>query len=91
MQIRNTGFILSFTLIRIRIQILPVPFNFIRILPLPLDLEPPMLQNDPLMLPPFHFDADPDPAFHFDADPDPAFHFDACGSIRVRFRIRDTG
>ncbi len=36
-----------------------------------------MLQNDPLRLPPFHFDADPDPAFHFDADPDPAFHFDA--------------
>ncbi len=38
-----------------------------------------MLQNDPLRLPPFHFDADPDPdlAFHFDAhpDPDPAFHF----------------
>ncbi len=44
-----------------------------------------MLQNDPLRLPPFHFDADPDPTFHFDADPetafqfdaDPAFHFDA--------------
>jgi hypothetical protein len=38
-----------------------------------------MLQNDPLRVPPFHFDADldPDPAFHFNADPDPAFHFDA--------------
>ncbi len=38
-----------------------------------------MLQNDPLRLPTFHFDADPDLAFHFDADPDPdpAFHFDA--------------
>jgi hypothetical protein len=38
-----------------------------------------MLQNGPLRLPPFHFDADldPDPAFHFNADPDPAFHFDA--------------
>ncbi len=38
-----------------------------------------MLQNDPLRLPPFHFDADPDPdlTFHFDADPnsDPGFHF----------------
>jgi hypothetical protein len=36
----------------------------------------PMLQNDPLGLPPFHFDADPDPVFHFDADPDPASHND---------------
>jgi hypothetical protein len=36
-----------------------------------------MLQNDPLSLPPFHFDADSDHAFHFDADPDPDFHFDA--------------
>ncbi len=37
-----------------------------------------MLQNDPLGLPPFHFDADPDPAFHFesDPDPDPAFQID---------------
>jgi hypothetical protein len=36
------------------------------------DLNPPMLQNDPL----FHFDADPD------ADPDPASQNDAdpCGS-----------
>jgi hypothetical protein len=25
------------------------------------DLDPLMLQNDPLKLPPFHFDADPDP------------------------------
>ncbi len=42
------------------------------------DLDPPMLQNDPL-LPPFHSDADPDPAFHFkaDPDPDPAFHLKA--------------
>jgi hypothetical protein len=43
------------------------------------DLDPPMLQNDPLKLPLFHCDAaaDLDPAFHFDADPDPAFHFAA--------------
>jgi hypothetical protein len=41
------------------------------------DLDLPKLQNDPLRLPPFHFDADPDPAFHFDADRDPAFLFDA--------------
>jgi hypothetical protein len=33
-----------------------------------LDLDPPMPQNDPLRLQPFHFDADPDPAFHFDPD-----------------------
>ncbi len=43
------------------------------------DLYPPMLQNDPLRLPPFHFGADPDLAFHFGADLDPAFHFDADG------------
>ncbi len=39
-----------------------------------------MLQNDPLSLPPFHFDADPDPdpAFNFDADPaDPPSQNDA--------------
>jgi hypothetical protein len=36
-----------------------------------LDLDPPMLHNDPREVPPFHFDADPDPDFHFDADPDP--------------------
>jgi hypothetical protein len=41
------------------------------------DLDLTMLQNDPLRLPPFHFDADPDPAFHCDADRDPACHFDA--------------
>ncbi len=36
------------------------------------DLDPPMFQNDPLRLPPFHrILFDPDPAFHFDADPDP--------------------
>ncbi len=42
------------------------------------DLDPPMLQNVPLGLQPFLFDADPDPDpdFHFDADPEPAFHFD---------------
>jgi hypothetical protein len=46
------------------------------------ELVPPMLQNDPLRLQPFHFDSDPDPAFHFKADPDPAFNFNAktCGS-----------
>ncbi len=44
-------------------------FQFDRILPLFFpDLYPPTPQNDPLRLPPFHFDADPDPAFHFDAD-----------------------
>jgi hypothetical protein len=36
-----------------------------------------MLQNDPLRLPPFHFDPDPDPAFQFGADPDPTFRSDA--------------
>jgi hypothetical protein len=39
-------------------------------------LDPPMLQNDPRRLPPFHIDAD--------LDPDPAFNFDLhallCGS-----------
>ncbi len=39
------------------------------------DFGPLMLQNDPLRLPHFHFDADPDPAFQIDADPDPDFHF----------------
>jgi hypothetical protein len=34
------------------------------------DLYPPMLQNDPLKLPPFNFDANPDPDFHVDADAD---------------------
>jgi hypothetical protein len=29
-----------------------------------------MFPNDPLRLPPFHFDADPDPDFHIDADSD---------------------
>ncbi len=34
------------------------------------DLEPPVLQNDPLRLPPLHFDADPDlkPDYQNDAD-----------------------
>ncbi len=36
-----------------------------------------MLQNDPLRLPPFHFDADRILLLHFVADPDSAFHFDA--------------
>ncbi len=36
-----------------------------------------MLKNDPLRLPTFPFDADPDPAFLFDADPDPASQNDA--------------
>ncbi len=35
------------------------------------ELYPPMIENDPLKVPPFHFDAEPDPAFHFDADADP--------------------
>jgi hypothetical protein len=39
------------------------------------DLDLPKLQNDPVRLPPFHFDADPDPAFHSNADPDPTFQF----------------
>jgi hypothetical protein len=34
------------------------------------DLDPQMLQNDPISLAHFHFDTDPDPAFHFDEDPD---------------------
>ncbi len=32
-------------------------------------LDPPMLKNYPLRLPPFHFDADPDPASQNDAEP----------------------
>ncbi len=59
----------------------PDPYNLIRtrsntrFFP---DLDPPVLLNDHLRLPPFYFDADPepDPAFNFDADPDPAFHYD---------------
>jgi hypothetical protein len=43
-----------------------------------------MFQNDPLRLPPFHFDADPDPAFHFAADPDPQL------PKMMRIRIRNT-
>jgi hypothetical protein len=42
------------------------------------DLDLTMLQSDPIRLPPFLYDAnpDPDPAFHFvvDPDPDPASH-----------------
>jgi hypothetical protein len=50
-----------FDLMRIRIP----PLTFFPIWTLS------MLQNDPLRLPPCHFDADPNPAFYFDADPDP--------------------
>jgi hypothetical protein len=59
------------------------------------DLVAPMLQNDPLRLLPFDFDADPDPgcAFFFDADPDqnedPTSQNDA--DHRGRIRIRNTG
>ncbi len=38
---------------------------------------PPMLQTEPLRLPSFYFNADPDPAFHFDANPDPSPQNDA--------------
>jgi hypothetical protein len=44
-----------------------------------------MLQNDPLSLPPFHFDTDPDPTFHSDADPDPASHKDANSDLQLCF------
>jgi hypothetical protein len=49
-----------------------------------LDLDPPMLQNDPQRLPPLHFDAEPGPFFHFDAhaDPDP---------LPKMIRFRNTG
>jgi hypothetical protein len=59
-----------------RIRILPHTFAP--------EQDPPMLQNDPLRLPSFHFDEDPDPAFHFDADPDPALHFEW---IRIRIQL----
>jgi hypothetical protein len=65
--------ILPFTLIRIRI----LPFNPDSKNHLYPDFDPSLIQNDPLRLPPFHFDADSDPAFPFDADTDPAFHYDA--------------
>jgi hypothetical protein len=75
--------ILLFNLMRIRI--LPFALMRVRILLFYFDADanpeltnhffpesdPLMLQNDPLRLPTFHFDADPDPAFPFDADPDP--------------------
>jgi hypothetical protein len=47
-----------------------------------------MLQNDPLRLPSFRFEADPDPSFHLDVDPDPAsnaFFNTAYGKIFVKF------
>ncbi len=53
-----------------------------------LDLDPQMLQNDPLRLPSFRFEADPDPSFHLDVDPDPAsnaFFNTAYGKIFVKF------
>jgi hypothetical protein len=54
----------------IRIRILPLTFSQ--------NFESPVIQNDPLRLPPhLYFDADPDLAFHFDSDPDPAFYSDA--------------
>ncbi len=67
--------ILPFTVMRIRI----LSFNLMRIRIPPLTLDLPFLLNDPLWLPPFHFDVypDPDSVFHFNLDPDPAFHFDA--------------
>jgi hypothetical protein len=43
----------------------------------PPDSDPPMLQKDPLRLPPFHFNAD--------ADPDPA-SLKRCGTMRIRIR-----
>jgi hypothetical protein len=67
--------ILLFTLKRMRIPIRILTFTLMRIRILPLTF--PVLQNDRLRLPPFHFDEETDPAFHFDSDPDPAFHFDA--------------
>jgi hypothetical protein len=42
-----------------------------------------MLQNDPLRIPPFLFDADLDPAFHFDADPNPG----GSGSATLERRV----
>jgi hypothetical protein len=50
-----------------------LPFNLIRIPVLPLNF--PQIwtlqcsKNNPLRLPPFHFDADPDPASQNDAEP----------------------
>jgi hypothetical protein len=44
------------------IQIVILPINFFP------DLDPPMLQNDPLRLPPLLFEADPYPASQNDAD-----------------------
>ncbi len=77
--------ILLFTLMRVRIRILPSTVMRMRIRNLPLTFSQictlQMIKNDPLKLPPFHCDAEPDLAFHFDADADPipdlAFHFDA--------------
>ncbi len=55
--------ILPFNLMQIRIRILPPTFSP--------ELDHPMLQNYPLRLPPFHFDAnaDPDPTSPNDKDP----------------------
>jgi hypothetical protein len=56
--------ILAFHLMRTRIR--EPTTNFF------LDLDPPVLKNEPLRLPPFHFDANLDPAFT-SMDQDPAF------------------
>ncbi len=65
---------LQISVLRIRISLMRIrvlSFTRIRFLPLSFPwLDPPMLQNDPLRIPPFHFD--PDPAFHFYADLGPA-------------------
>jgi hypothetical protein len=76
----------TFTLMKIRIRILQLAFT---------RFELPMLQNGPLRLPSFHFDADPNSIFHFDTDPDPASKNDAdpdrASKKDGRIRIRYTG
>ncbi len=44
-----------------------------------------MLRNDPLGLPLFRFDADPDSDLQFDADPDSALQFDADPDSALQF------
>jgi hypothetical protein len=46
-----------------------------------------MLPNDPLRLPPFHFDADqdPEPGFYYEVDPGPDFHFNADPNLDFHF------
>ncbi len=69
----------AYTLMRIRI--LPLNLMLIRIRILPLTFSPvwslQCSKNDPLRLPPCHFDANSDPVFYYDADPDPTFHSNA--------------